>query len=224
MVQTGKYASCRCDEVVVWHRTYTFTCNSSTTIGYALYGSSTWNTGSTNGACQGAYQATAASGSRVGVMVFTNAGTVLRGKVIQSIVFSITCSGAGSSSSSKVLTFKQANYQAPASGLKGSDMVGTTLGTLTGKFYSNTTTHTLNASSNASLFRNMAAYFAAGNQTLVLHNGETSTSSGYSHQLCPRHVHHHHRHPMWRLRSGTTTMGRGCSARCITATLGLGCR
>lgn len=161
-------------------QTYTFTCNSSTTIGYALYGSSTWNTGSTNGACQGAYQATAASGSRVGVMVFTNAGTVLRGKVIQSIVFSITCSGAGSSSSSKVLTFKQANYQAPASGLKGSDMVGTTLGTLTGKFYSNTTTHTLNASSNASLFRNMAAYFAAGNQTLVLHNGETSTSSGYS--------------------------------------------
>ena len=95
-------------------------------------------------------------------------------------MFSITCSGAGSSSSSKVLTFKQANYQAPASGLKGSDMVGTTLGTLTGKFYSNTTTHTLNASSNASLFRNMAAYFAAGNQTLVLHNGETSTSSGYS--------------------------------------------
>ena len=161
-------------------QTYTFTCNSSSTIGYALYGSSTWNTGSTNGACQGAYQATAASSSRVGVMVFTNAGTVLRGKVIQSIVFSITCSGAGSSSSSKVLTFKQANYQAPASGLKGSDMVGTTLGTLTGKFYSNTTTHTLNASTNASLFRNMAAYFAAGNQTLVLHNGETSTSSGYS--------------------------------------------
>ena len=159
-------------------QTFTATANSSSTIGYAQYGSTTWNTGSSNGACQGAYQGTTAAKSRVGVMVFTNAGTTL--KVIQSIKFSITCSAAGSSSSSKVLTFKEAKYQAPASGLKGSDLVGTTLGTLTGKFYNNTTTHTLNASTNASLFSKMAAYFAAGNQTLVIHNGETSSSSGYS--------------------------------------------
>lgn len=165
-------------------QTFTFTCNSSSTIGYAQYGSSTWNTGSSNGACQGAYQGTTAAKSRVGVMMFTGAGTALKGKVIQQIVFSITCSAAGSSSSSKVLTFKQAKYQAPASGLKGSDLVGTTLGTLTGKFYSNTVTHTLNASTNAALFQNMAAYFAAGNQTLVIHNGETSTSSGYSTNYC----------------------------------------
>ena len=161
-------------------QTFTATANSSSTIGYAQYGSTTWNTGSSNGACQGAYQGTTAAKSRVGVMVFTNAGTTLKGKVIQSITFSITCSAAGSSSSSKVLTFKEAKYQAPASGLKGSDLVGTTLGTLTGKFYNNTTTHTLNASTNASLFSKMAAYFAAGNQTLVIHNGETSSSSGYS--------------------------------------------
>ena len=161
-------------------QTFTETANSSSTIGYAQYGSTTWNTGSSNGACQGAYQGTTAAKSRVGVMVFTNAGTTLKGKVIQSIKFSITCSAAGSSSSSKVLTFKEAKYQAPASGLKGSDLVGTTLGTLTGKFYNNTTTHTLNASTNASLFSKMAAYFAAGNQTLVIHNGETSSSSGYS--------------------------------------------
>ncbi len=161
-------------------QTFTATANSSSTIGYALYGSSSWSTGSTNGACQGAYQGTTAAKSRVGVMIFTNSGTTLRGKVIQSIQFSITCSSAGSSSNSKVLTFKQARYQAPASGLKGSDLVGTTLGTLTGKFYGNTSTHTLSANSNASLFNNMAAYFAAGNQTLVIHNGETSSSSGYS--------------------------------------------
>lgn len=97
-------------------QTFTTTANGSSTIGYALYGSSTWNTGSSNGACQGAYQGTSASSSRVGIMVFTNAGTALKGKVIQSIKFSITCSAAGSSSSSKVLTFKQAKYQAPSSG------------------------------------------------------------------------------------------------------------
>ena len=131
-------------------QTFTATASSSSTIGYALYGSSTWNTGTSNGACQGAYQGTTAAKSRVGLMVFTNASTVLKGKVIQSISLSIQCSAAGSSSSSKVLTFKQAKYQSPASGLKGSDLVGTTLGTLTGKFYNNTTTHTLNASTNAS--------------------------------------------------------------------------
>ena len=160
--------------------TYTFTANSSSTIGYATYGSSTWNKGSSNGACQGAYQSTAASGSRVGVMVFTNAGTTLKGKIIQSISFSITCSAAGSSSSSKVLTFHQAARQSIESGTKGSDMVGATLGTLTCKFYDNTTSHTLNASSNAAFFSALAAYLKAGNSALVLYNGETSSSSSYS--------------------------------------------
>ena len=54
--------------------TFTATANSNTTIGYAQYGSTTWNRGTTNGACQGAYQGTSASRSRVGVMVFSGAG------------------------------------------------------------------------------------------------------------------------------------------------------
>ena len=128
-------------------QTFSATANSNTTIGYALYGSSTWNKGSSNGACQGAYQKTAASGSRVGVMVFTGAGAALQGKIIKSIVFSITCSSAGSGSSSKVLTFRKAKQQALPSSGNGSAMVGDILGTLTGKFYGNTTTHTVNASS-----------------------------------------------------------------------------
>lgn len=160
--------------------TFTATANSNTTIGYALYGSSSWNKGSSSGACQGAYQGTSASSSRVGVMVFTNAGGTLRGKIIQGITFSITCSSAGSGSSSKVLTFHQAALQEISSGTKGSDMVGATLGTLTGKFYGNTTSHTLNASSNAAFFTALAAYLKAGNSALVLYNGETSSSSGYS--------------------------------------------
>ena len=66
------------------------------------------------------------------------------------------------------------------SGVTGSTVVGDTLGTLTGKFYNNTATHTLNASTNAALFSAMAAYLSAGNSALVLYNGETSSSSGYS--------------------------------------------
>lgn len=132
--------------------TFTATANSSTTIGYAQYGSGSWYKGSSNGACQGAYQGTAASNSRVGVMVFTNAGTTLQGKVITQIVFSITCSGAGSGKDDKVLSFRKAVYQSLKTDVKGSAQVGDALGTLTGKFYDNTALHTLSESSNVSFF------------------------------------------------------------------------
>lgn len=132
--------------------TFTATANSSSTIGYAQYGSSSWSKGSSNGACQGAYQGTAASNSRVGVMVFTNAGATLQGKVITQIVFSITCSGAGSGKDNKVLSFRKAVYQSLKTDVKGSAQVGDALGTLTGKFYDNTTSHTLSESSYTSFF------------------------------------------------------------------------
>ena len=160
--------------------TFTATAGSSTTIGFAQYGSTSWSTGTSNGACQGAYQGTTASKSRVGVLVFSGAGAALKGKVIQSISLKITCSGAGSGSSSKVLSFRKANYQSLKTGIAGSAQVGEALGTLTGKFYSNTVTHTLSASSNAAFFSNLVAYLTAGNSVLVLYNGETSSSSGYS--------------------------------------------
>lgn len=158
---------------------FSATANSNSTIGYAQYGSSSWSTGS-SGACQGAYQSTTAAKSRVGVMVFNGAGAALKGKLIQSITLTITSSGAGSGSSSKKLTFHKANYQSLNTGVRGSAQVGDTLGVLTGKFYSNTVTHTLNVSSNAALFAAMKAYFEAGNSALVLYNGETSSSSSYS--------------------------------------------
>ena len=160
--------------------TFTATANSNSTIGYAQYGSTTWNRGATNGACQGAYQGTSASRSRVGVMVFSGAGAALKGKIITQITLRITCSAAGSGSSSKKLSFRRANYQTLQTGITGSAQVGTALGTLTGKFYNNTVTHTLNASTNAALFEAMKDYFAEGNSALVLYNGETSSSSGYS--------------------------------------------
>ena len=160
--------------------TFTATANSNTTIGYAQYGSTTWNRGTTNGACQGAYQGTSASRSRVGVMVFSGAGAALKGKIITQITLRITCSAAGSGSSSKKLSFRRANYQTLQTGITGAAQVGAALGTLTGKFYNNTVTHTLNASTNAALFEAMKDYFAEGNSVLVLYNGETSSSSGYS--------------------------------------------
>lgn len=160
--------------------TFTATANSSATIGYAKYGSSSWNTGTSDGACQGAYQGTTASASRVGVIVFSGAGAALKGKIIKQITLEIVSASAGSSSDSKVLSFCQANYQTLDTSVEGSAQVGTALGTLTGKFYGNTTTHTLSESSNAALFAALKAYLAAGNSAVVLYNGETSSSSGYS--------------------------------------------
>lgn len=160
--------------------TFTATANGNSTIGYAQYGSSSWNTGSSNGASQGAYQNTSSSGSRVGVMVFSGAGAALRNKIITQVQFSITCSAAGSSGSGKVLSFRKANYQTLQTGITGSAQVGTALGTLTGTFYGNTASHTLNATTNAAFFDALKAYLIAGNSALALYNGETSTSSGYS--------------------------------------------
>lgn len=160
--------------------TFTATANSASTIGYVWYGSTEWAVGSTEGACQGAYRETTASQSRVGLMLFNGAGAALKGKVIQSITLTITCSGAGSGSSGKVLSFCQANVQALDKTLRGSAQVGAALGTLTGTFYANTTTHTLSASSNTAFFAALCAYLTEGNSALVLYNGETSESNSYS--------------------------------------------
>lgn len=110
-------------------------------------------------------------------MLFDGAGDALKGKVIQQIDLTITCSGAGSGKDTKVLSFRKANYQSLDKTVKGSAQVGDALGTLTGKFYSNTVTHTLSATSNTELFAAMKAYFAEGNSVLVLYNGEVSSSS-----------------------------------------------
>ena len=113
--------------------TFTATANSNTTIGYAQYGSTTWNRGTTNGACQGAYQGTSASRSRVGVMVFSGAGAALKGKIITQITLRITCSAAGSGSSSKKLSFRRANYQTLQTGITGSAQVGAALAPCVGR-------------------------------------------------------------------------------------------
>lgn len=160
--------------------TFAATADSSDTIGYAYYFSNSWNTGSSSGACQGAYQKTSASYSRVGMMVFEGAGEALLDKAISQITLTIKCASAGSGSSSKVLTFCKARHQGISSYWTGGDQVGDVLGTLTGKFYGNTTTHVLSKESNPGLFAALCAYLAEGNSAVVLYNGETSSSSSYS--------------------------------------------
>ncbi len=151
-------------------KTYT---ESASSLKYAKYGSSSWG----SDACQGAYGDTSSSGSRVGVMVFTNAAANLKGKQIKQIDLQITCAKAGSGSSSKVLTFHAANYQYMNTSVKGSGQVGKDLGTLSGKFYGNTVTHTLSLTSNATLFVALSQYLYEGNCALVIYNGEKCSSS-----------------------------------------------
>lgn len=138
--------------------TFTATANTNSTIGFAQYGSTTWNVGTSNGASQGAYKGTTSSASRVGVMVFTGAGAELQGKTISKITLKITCSAAGSAADTKKLSFRKAKYQTLNTGVKGSAQVGDALGTLTGKFYDNTVTHTLSETVNSSFFSAMKAY------------------------------------------------------------------
>ena len=157
-------------------KTFTATADSSSTIGYCRYGVTSWNTGYDTGACQGAYEGTSTSDSRVGIMVFQNAGTYLKGRAIKAITFSITCPNAGSGSSSKKLSFRRANYQYINRDVKGSAQVGDALGTLVGKFYGNTSTHTLNSSTNSSFFAALKQYLYEGNCALVIYNGEVSGS------------------------------------------------
>lgn len=151
-------------------KTYT---EAASSLKYAQYSSSSWGTD----ACQGAYEKTSLSGTRVGIIVFTNAGTNLKGKSIKQIDLEITCSKAGSGSSSKVLTFYTANYQYLNTSAKGSEQIGALMGTLTGKFYGNTATHTLSATSNSNLFASLKQYFYNGNCALTLYNGEVCSSN-----------------------------------------------
>jgi hypothetical protein len=160
-------------------KSFTATANGSGTIGWAYYGSSSWSTGSSNGARQGSYHSSSSSNSRVGVMVFSGAGAALTGKSIKKITFTITTSKAGYNRS-KTISFRKANYQYLNTGVKGSAQVGASLGGLSGTFYGTTLTFTLNSSSNTALFNNLAAYFKAGNSALSIYNGETSSSSSYS--------------------------------------------
>ena len=164
--------------------TFTYTTTSSDLkFGYS---DDTWGYGNTayqgNNAVSGE---TANSAQRIGIIVFSGAGSALKGKSISSISLKLTFGEAGSSSSSTTKTLKiyQSNYQTiNTSKYDPTDYLNTnnTLGTLETKGYGNTDTFTLSSSSNSSLFSKLASYLTNGNSAIVIYNDSNPSSNSYS--------------------------------------------
>lgn len=92
---------------------------------------------------------------------------------------SIDAAKAGyGASSSKTVFLRKANYQNYIeSGITGYGYAGDELGTFDGSFYGNTTSYYITGS----LFNQMAAYIAQGNNAFTIYNPYPSSSSqGYS--------------------------------------------
>ena len=114
-----------------------------------------------------------AGANRVGLLHFP--GMNMTNKVITGIQITATASRAGYGlGRDKVVYLRKSNYQATSqSGVKGSAFVGAPLGTFVGQFYGNTSSYTLSGG----LLTNLANYFAAGNNTLILYNPDPEQSS-----------------------------------------------
>ena len=113
----------------------------------------------------------------VGIVHF--AGMALSGKVITGISLRIVAAQAGyGTGHTKTVHVRKSNYQsASQSGITGLGYCGDALGTFTGAFYGNTSTYTLSGD----LLNNLAAYIAAGNNTICLYNpSPVKSSQGYS--------------------------------------------
>ena len=113
----------------------------------------------------------------VGIVHF--AGMALIGKVITGISLRIVAALAGyGTGHTKTVYVRKSNYQsASQSGITGLGYCGDALGTFTGAFYGNTSTYTLSGD----LLNNLAAYIAAGNNTICLYNpSPVKSSQGYS--------------------------------------------
>ena len=113
----------------------------------------------------------------VGIVHF--AGMALSGKVITGISLRVVAAQAGyGTGHTKTVYVRKSNYQsASQSGITGLGYCGDALGTFTGAFYGNTSTYTLSGD----LLNNLAAYIAAGNNTICLYNpSPVKSSQGYS--------------------------------------------
>ena len=113
----------------------------------------------------------------VGIVHF--AGMALSGKVITGISLRVVAAQAGyGTGHTKTVYVRKSNYQsASQSGITGLGYCGDALGTFTGAFYGNTSTYTLSGE----LLNNLAAYIAAGNNTICLYNpSPVKSSQGYS--------------------------------------------
>ena len=150
----------------------------ATTVAYAA-SLVTRKTGSSsnaknNLACQEFYEN---SYNYVGIICFS--GMNLANKVITDIWLTIDAAKAGyGAGSSKTVFLRKANHQNYIeSGITGYGYAGDELGTFDGSFYGNTTSYYITGS----LFTQMAAYIAQGNNAFTIYNPYPSSSSqGYS--------------------------------------------
>ena len=124
-------------------------------------------------ACQEFYDS---SYNYVGVICFS--GMALANKVITGISITAVSQAAGyGASHTKTVYVRKSNYQNTSASATGAGYAGDALGTYTGSFYNNTTT----VSITGSLLTNLAAYFAAGNNTITIYNpSPVESSHGYS--------------------------------------------
>lgn len=112
----------------------------------------------------------------VGIICFS--GMALTNKVITGISITAVSQKAGyGAGHTKTVYVRKSNYQNTGAGATGAGYAGDALGTFTGSFYSNTTTVALSGT----LLTNLAAYFAAGNNTICIYNpSPVESSHGYS--------------------------------------------
>ena len=124
-------------------------------------------------ACQEFYDS---SYNYVGVICFS--GMALANKVITGISITAVSQAAGyGASHTKTVYVRKSNYQNTSASATGAGYAGDALGTFTGSFYNNTTTVIITGS----LLTNLAAYFAAGNNTITIYNpSPVESSHGYS--------------------------------------------
>lgn len=110
----------------------------------------------------------------VGIVNFS--GLNLTNKVVTQIKLKVTAAEAGyGAGTTKTVYVRESKYQAASqSGVTGGNYYGPALGTFTGSFYGNTTTTTLSGT----LFTNLAAYLAAGNNTVCLFNPNATRAGG----------------------------------------------
>lgn len=112
----------------------------------------------------------------VGIICFS--GMALTNKVITGISITAVSQQAGyGAGHTKTVYVRKSNYQNTSASATGAGYAGDALGTFTGSFYNNTTTVALSGT----LLTNLAAYFAAGNNTICIYNpSPVESSHGYS--------------------------------------------
>lgn len=147
----------------------------SASLATGKYGRSDW--ANKTAAHQGNYSTNGYS--YVGVLVFPGLGETLKDTRIDSISMTFTIAG-GSGAASRSLSFCKSNYQALDTSIASKNYVGDPLGALSGNSGTGTKSYDMDAQTNGEMFAALAAYLEAGNECLVLYNGETGTYSSYN--------------------------------------------